>query len=123
MASYFGHQFSFSLLGLFLDYILWQQFFGLGLVIDGQANRFSINEKFQLQESFQGVLASSYPSLDLVKNLGIFEKTTKGFVYRPSSEIKKINFTLLSNDSLKVTLITREDINTEYSDTTVRLPK
>jgi hypothetical protein len=97
--------------------------FGLGLIIDGQANRFSINEKFQLQESFQGVLASSYPSLDLVKNLGIFEKTTKGYIYRPSSTIKKINFTLLPNDSLKVTIITREDINTEYSDTTVRLPE
>ncbi len=94
--------------------------FGLGLVIDGEVNRFPINDKFQLQEAFQGVLASSYPSLNLVENFGILEKTTRAFIYRPSSEIQKINFTTLSNDSLKVSIITT-GLSSEYSDTVISL--
>lgn len=96
--------------------------FGLGVVIDSEANRFPINDKFQLQEAFQGVLASSYPPLDLVENFGIFEKTTKAFVYRPENQIQKINFILLPNDSLKISVVTK-NMNSEYSDTIVRLPK
>ena len=96
--------------------------FGLGLAIDGQANRFPIDKNYQLQEAFQGMLASSYPQLDLVESFGIFEKTTKGFIDRPSSEIEKINFKRLSNDSLKISIITK-DMQNEYSDTTVKLIK
>ena len=96
--------------------------FGLGLVIDGQANRFSINNKFQLQEAFQGMLASSYPPLDLVESFGVFEKTTRAFIYRPSSDIEKIKFTRISDDSLRVH-ITTKDRGSDYSDTTVQLPK
>jgi len=96
--------------------------FGLGLAIDGDATRFPIEKKYQLQEAFQGVLASSRPSLDLVGSFGIFEKTTKAFIYRPSADIEKINFTRLSNDSVKIHIVTNKN-GDAYSDTTIQLPK
>jgi hypothetical protein len=95
---------------------------GFYLAFDGEVNRFRINDKFQFQEAFQGVLASSHPMLDLIEKKGLFEKTTKAFIYRPGSEIKRINITALSNDSIKVSIITKDTINS-YSDTTIRLPK
>ena len=93
--------------------------FGLGLVMDGDVNRFPINNNFQLQEAFQGVLASPYPSLDLIEGIGIFEKTTRAFIHRPSGEIESIHFSALS-DSVKVYITTKDR---QYTDTTVMLPK
>lgn len=95
---------------------------GLGLALDGQANRFEIEKKYQLQETWQGMLASRYPQLNLVESFGIFEKTTIAFIDRPEGDIEKINVVRLSNDSLKIYLMTN-NTSSAYSDTTVLLPK
>lgn len=96
--------------------------FGLGLIMDGDVTRYHVNNKFQLQEVFQGVLASPYPQLDLVENFGIFEKTIKAFIHRPSGDIEKMSFSILPGDSVTVH-ITTNDIITPYVDTTIMLPK
>lgn len=96
--------------------------FGLGIIIDGDFNRYPIDKTYQIQTSVQGVLAGS-PTLSIVESkFLLFERITDDFMER-LERYEKIEPLRISNDSVRIVLKSTPSTGSKIIDTTLYLPR
>ena len=92
---------------------------GVGMLIDGESNRYPIDKSYSLQTSRVGVLSGS-PTYSLIeKKFVLFEKVTDDIVPKIGLP-KSLQVSKIGNDSFRLDVLTSEIYN-ERLDTTISL--